>query len=614
MTLKHKLMLYFFLPLLLIFSFLTYHGYKVKRDSGLSDVQMLMKETVGRKALEVERIFQNVRPIAELTARILGDTNMRSEERIYTLLKDIVSISNDVVGATVAFDRGKFSEDKTLFAPYVSKSGKMTYLDPAHGSYDYTSDMKRASWFLIPKETLKPVWTEPYFDTGGGDIWMCSFAVPFFDSGTGVFAGVVTLDISVSAINSAFQKKEEGEEILAEQEGSYYFIMTKGGNIVSHPDQRLVENAVNLIDSNIMGNKDAELSLLWADFKAKASSGKPFHTRVRSVYDDNWESWKLMHLTAISSTGWYLGGVFGEDEVMAPINEELLSTLTIFFFGLIIIVLLIYFPVSKLTKSLGRMAESLRKECDRLLRATIVMNEASIFMSNSAEVQAGEFDELAEALMELSKTSEQNQRTAKEGTTLGQSAATQVSIGAKSVQEMNDAMSAISKSFVNIGSILKTIENISYQTNLLALNASVEAARAGEAGAGFAVVADEVRNLAMRSADSVRNTNAFVDINQEQVKNGDRISKKLIEGFTELATSAEDTISSLRFIMEAVDGEVDKIKKITSSIGHMRDSTNETKENAKTVKDNVSELKEQAGELQHVIEELELIMGNSHHR
>ena len=54
--------------------------------------------------------------------------------------------------------------------------------------YDYANQ----PWFTTPVQTMAAVWSEPYFDAGGGEINMVTYAAPVVKDG--VIIGVLTAD------------------------------------------------------------------------------------------------------------------------------------------------------------------------------------------------------------------------------------------------------------------------------------------------------------------------------------------------------------------------------------------------------------------------------------
>ncbi|MEW6328026.1 MAG: methyl-accepting chemotaxis protein [Thermodesulfobacteriota bacterium] len=134
----------------------------------------------------------------------------------------------------------------------------------------------------------------------------------------------------------------------------------------------------------------------------------------------------------------------------------------------------------------------------------------STTVANGALNQASAVEEISASMEEISSMTKQNANNAAETEVFVKETREALKHANTSMSDLDRAMTVISEASHDVTKIIKTIQEVAFQTNLLALNAAVEAARAGEAGAGFAVVAEEVRNLAIRSAESARDTEALV--------------------------------------------------------------------------------------------------------
>ena len=110
-----------------------------------------------------------------------------------TRLQTYLEAHPDFYGSAVALLDG---DGKVTASPYVFRGpdGYVT-LDLAVPDYDIDAQ----TWVTAPLAADAAVWTDPYFDAGGGEIWMITRSIPLRNGG-GIFA-IATTDIPVNDPN-----------------------------------------------------------------------------------------------------------------------------------------------------------------------------------------------------------------------------------------------------------------------------------------------------------------------------------------------------------------------------------------------------------------------------
>ena len=86
------------------------------------------------------------------------------------------------------------STGKAVISPYwfVQNGTLVSSSNLMDSSYQINSQL----WLREPIDGGVPIWTEPYFDAGGGDIWMKTRAVPVYINGK--IKAVATTDMSIN--------------------------------------------------------------------------------------------------------------------------------------------------------------------------------------------------------------------------------------------------------------------------------------------------------------------------------------------------------------------------------------------------------------------------------
>ncbi|MFN7980154.1 MAG: HAMP domain-containing methyl-accepting chemotaxis protein [Vicinamibacterales bacterium] len=171
---------------------------------------------------------------------------------------------------------------------------------------------------------------------------------------------------------------------------------------------------------------------------------------------------------------------------------------------------------------------------------------------------------VADAVAELSETSNHIAREASNAARATQQTVTEAKRAGEAVAAMTAAVGAID-------GMVALINKVAAQTNLLALNATIEAARAGDAGKGFAVVASEVKELSRDTAKATGDISTQV----EKIRGTVDEVRTLIET---IGAAIHKIDAGAGTIAETVSEQVRATAEITRSIGEVAENTRQVSE------------------------------------
>jgi len=211
----------------------------------------------------------------------------------------------------------------------------------------------------------------------------------------------------------------------------------------------------------------------------------------------------------------------------------------------------------------------------RLLESSKELNESSSSLSNSSNKQAAGLEEASAAIEEILSSIKKSSNNANEMETLAKDVTKSSKEGEILANKTSTAMEEITEQVTAINEAITIIDQISFQTNILSLNAAVEAATAGEAGKGFAVVAQEVRNLASRSAEAANEIKALVEKAALKTKEGQEISKNMIDGYNHLNENISSTINIINDVASSAKAQQISMSQISDTVNQLDRVTQE---------------------------------------
>ena len=191
----------------------------------------LHKQAQARADLAVTNTIQQIEALlgsvgrSVLTARTTLTATTPKPEELVQLLQQLLVEKPGVYGMALALEPETLSTT-ALFAPYVYRDGNSLRASSlATPDYDYLNQ----PWYRRAVDRKQAMWSEPYYDDGGGDIPMVTYSAPIADADTpdAPVLGVLTADITLQSLDNIVSQVQLGSR-------GYGYILSGDGRIITH--------------------------------------------------------------------------------------------------------------------------------------------------------------------------------------------------------------------------------------------------------------------------------------------------------------------------------------------------------------------------------------------
>lgn len=321
-----------------IFLIIFGYTYRFSRDTIEKDTRERAESLARNAVYRIEIILNAVENVPEGMASVLENCSLSREEMLRMLRAAVVD-NPEIYGAILAFEPEPLGRKNRFFAPYFCKRN-----DGIHATDPYAPPHYDWDWYQSPKRLRQPVWTEPYFDTGFGNVIMSTYSVPLYRTVRGEkrFRGVVTADISLEQLSDIVSS-------IRILRSGFGFLVSRQGTFVTHPDRNLIMRRT--IHDMARERRDPKLLQVAGRMLAGESGFAPFPLTIAGK-----RSW-LYH-TPIPSSKWSLAVVFPEEELAEDIARLNHVVILLGFAGLLLLSLAVTLIARSITRPLKAMAEA----------------------------------------------------------------------------------------------------------------------------------------------------------------------------------------------------------------------------------------------------------------
>ena len=274
--------------------------------------------------------FLNKTSAFTVKAAYMITADPKSYRKTLPFLKENIKKDSLVFGSALALEPG--SPLKKLYCKYFYRSKdsiREKWLMPP--KYDYL----HSAWYYKVKQSGKPAWSEPYFDKGGGEVYMSTFSYPVFDLKKH-FLGVVTADVELNTLSRKIQQ-------LAKDKSEHIFLVSKSGFLLSHPDSKFSLKQTIFKYADFVGSK------------ALRKAGEDMIHGKSCIYNIKLPDGKYtLYTMYVASTSWSIGIFLKNSVLFEPLKKLKIYLLLIMLADIALILIMVLIVSNQLKKNVAR--------------------------------------------------------------------------------------------------------------------------------------------------------------------------------------------------------------------------------------------------------------------
>ncbi len=317
------------------------YNYTVSRSIIVSLAENRGTLLAASTAQKISGTLEAVQKVIDSISFSLEDGGGLTEKRLGELGQRVLVDNPEIFGSAIAFEPYGFKKDTEFYAPYHYRSGN-TIAFTKLGNKDY--QYFYMDWYQLPRELKRPIWTEPYYDKGGGDELMATYAVPFYrqKDRQKVVAGVITADISLNWVQGLISS-------LSNRESGYVFVLSRYGTFIAHPNKNLVMNETIFTAAEILERPQLR------ELGRRMVAGESGVVEVKNLplTGDS-----FLYFSPLPDQQWSVGVVFSKKEMLAEVSHLNRQVATLGGFGFLALALLITFLAGRITHPLRELTVS----------------------------------------------------------------------------------------------------------------------------------------------------------------------------------------------------------------------------------------------------------------